>query len=48
LTRGRQIDQQSVQDFVQALTIPEAAKQELLQLTPRKYLGNAVEQARAI
>ena len=48
LTRGKQIDQQSVQDFVQALTIPEAAKQELLQLTPRKYLGNAVEQARAI
>lgn len=48
LTRGKQIDQQSVQDFVQDLTIPEAAKQELLQLTPRKYLGNAIEQARAI
>jgi adenylosuccinate lyase len=48
LTRGKQIDQQSVQDFVQALTIPEAAKQELLQLTPRKYLGNAAGQARAI
>lgn len=48
LTRGKQIDQQSVQDFVQTLTIPETAKQELLQLTPRKYLGNAAEQARAI
>lgn len=48
LTRGKQIDQKSVQDFVQNLTIPEAAKQELLQLTPRKYLGNATEQARAI
>jgi len=48
LTRGKQIDQRSVQNFVQNLTIPEAAKQELLQLTPRKYLGNAVEQARAI
>ncbi|MDA0281402.1 MAG: adenylosuccinate lyase [Pseudohongiellaceae bacterium] len=48
LTRGKQIDQQSVRDFVQTLTIPESAKQELLQLTPRKYLGNAVEQARAI
>jgi adenylosuccinate lyase len=48
LTRGKQIDQQSVQNFVQNLTIPENAKQELLQLTPRKYLGNAVEQARAI
>ena len=48
LTRGKQIDQQSVQDFVQTLTIPESAKQELLQLSPRKYLGNAAEQARAI
>ena len=48
LTRGKQIDQQSVQNFVRTLTIPEAAKQELLQLTPREYLGNAVEQARAI
>ena len=48
LTRGKQINQQSVQDFVHTLTIPEAAKQELLQLTPRKYLGNAAEQARAI
>ena len=48
LTRGKQIDQRSVQDFVQTLTIPETAKQELLQLTPRTYLGNAVEQARAI
>ena len=47
LTRGKQI-QRSVQDFVQTLTIPETAKQELLQLTPRTYLGNAVEQARAI
>jgi adenylosuccinate lyase len=48
LTRGKQIDQRSVKDFVQTLTIPEPAKQELLQLTPRTYLGNAVEQARAI
>ncbi len=48
LTRGKQIDQQSVQDFVMGLSIPEDAKQELLLLTPRTYLGNAIEQARAI
>ncbi len=48
LTRGKQIDQHSVQAFVQALSIPEDAKQELLKLTPRTYLGNAIEQARAI
>ena len=48
LTRGKQIDQQSVQGFVRDLAIPESAKQELLELTPRAYLGNAIEQARAI
>lgn len=48
LTRGKQIDKLSVQEFVQNLAIPETAKQELLQLTPRTYLGNAAEQARAI
>ncbi|MEX0963018.1 MAG: adenylosuccinate lyase [Pseudohongiellaceae bacterium] len=48
LTRGKQIDQQSVQAFVQTLSIPEEAKQELLHLTPRTYLGSAIEQARSI
>lgn len=48
LTRGKKIDQQSVQEFVSELSIPDNAKQELLQLTPRKYLGNAIAQARAI
>lgn len=48
LTRGKQIDQKSVQAFVQNLSIPDEAKQELLQLTPRSYLGNAIEQARSI
>lgn len=48
LTRGKQIDQESVQEFVEDLEIPEAAKQDLLELTPRTYLGNAAQQARAI
>jgi adenylosuccinate lyase len=48
LTRGKQIDKQSVQEFVQTLAIPETAKQELLELTPRTYIGNAAEQALAI
>ena len=30
------------------LHLREAAKQELLQLTPRSYLGNAIVQAEAI
>lgn len=48
LTRGKQIDQESVQAFVQNLSIPDDAKRELLELTPRSYLGNAIEQARSI
>jgi len=48
LTRGKQIDQRSVQEFVQTLAIPETAKQELLLLTPRKYIGNAAQQAKNI
>ncbi len=48
LTRGKQIDRESVQEFVKSLAIPEAAKLELLALTPRSYLGNAIQQAQAI
>jgi adenylosuccinate lyase len=48
LTRGKQIDKQSVQEFVETLSIPEKAKQELLALSPRTYLGNAEEQASSI
>ena len=45
LTRGKGIDQASLEQFIKSLEIPDAAKQELLALTPRKYIGNAVQQA---
>ena len=48
LTRGQKIDADAVRQFVAALEIPEAAKQELLELTPAGYTGNAAEQARKI
>ena len=48
LTRGKSIDQQTIQEFVQNLDIPEDAKFALLTLTPRTYLGNAISQADAI
>jgi adenylosuccinate lyase len=48
LTRGRKIDAQAVREFVEALEIPAAAKQELIELTPASYIGNAVKQAQAI
>jgi adenylosuccinate lyase len=45
LTRGKGISQAAIQDSVNALDIPESARQQLLELTPRSYLGNAIEQA---
>ncbi len=48
LTRGRGIDQASLQTFISALEIPEPEKQRLLQLTPQTYLGKAVELARRV
>lgn len=48
LTRGKGIDQQTLQTFIKSLDIPDSAREELLQLTPRAYIGNATEQALAI
>jgi len=48
LTRGRRIDQTDLKAFIAGLEIPEAAREELLALTPRRYLGNAIAQARAV
>jgi adenylosuccinate lyase len=45
LTRGRDIDRDSLAEFVRGLKIPEQAKQELLELTPLNYTGNAEQQA---
>jgi adenylosuccinate lyase len=48
LTRGQRVNQQIMQDFVKTLDIPEEAKNELLQMTPANYIGNAVEMAKSI
>ncbi|TBR43109.1 adenylosuccinate lyase [Marinomonas agarivorans] len=48
LTRGRAIDQTTIEAFVDTLAIPDSAKAELKQLTPATYIGNAVAQAQAI
>ena len=48
LTRGQRIDQTVLQNFIAGLELPEQAKQELAELTPHTYIGNAVEQAKAI
>ncbi|HET7369693.1 MAG TPA: adenylosuccinate lyase [Gammaproteobacteria bacterium] len=46
LTRGRQIDRESLHEFVRGLEIPDEAKERLLALTPASYIGNAAEFAR--
>ncbi|HEB27098.1 MAG TPA: adenylosuccinate lyase [Porticoccus sp.] len=48
LTRGQGITKEALLNFVETLDIPEAAKAELRALTPASYIGNAVEQAKAI
>ncbi|WP_111643036.1 adenylosuccinate lyase [Marinimicrobium alkaliphilum] len=48
LTRGQDITQQVLAEFVETLDIPESAKQTIRDLTPANYIGNAVDQAKAI
>ena len=48
LTRGQDMSRDVIQAFVAKLEIPQAARDELLALTPASYIGNAVAQARAV
>ncbi|HHJ34774.1 MAG TPA: adenylosuccinate lyase [Gammaproteobacteria bacterium] len=46
LTRGKTITQQAFQAFIETLDIPEDARNNLLELTPHNYIGNAIEQTK--
>ena len=48
LTRGKAIDKETIQAFVETLDIPEEAKAGLRVMTPASYTGNAAEQAKKI
>jgi adenylosuccinate lyase len=48
LTRGNRVSREGMQAFVRSLEIPEAAKEDLLKLTPWDYTGKASELARRI
>lgn len=48
LTRGKKVDQQIMQAFVENLDMPQEGKDLLINMTPMNYIGNAVEQARKI
>lgn len=41
LTRGKEINKESVRSFIKDLKIPEEDKERLLQLTPKTYIGLA-------
>ncbi|MES9868815.1 MAG: adenylosuccinate lyase [Sedimenticola sp.] len=48
LTRGQRITPEQLRVFVDGLDIPEEAKATLREMTPGTYIGNAVDQAKAI
>ncbi len=45
LTRGQNINQETLRVFIEQLDIPKDAKARLQQLTPQNYIGNAEGQA---
>ncbi|KAG9138807.1 hypothetical protein Leryth_007443 [Lithospermum erythrorhizon] len=48
LTRGRAVTEASIKEFIGGLEIPEEAKTTLMNLSPRTYVGAAVELANDI
>ena len=48
LSRGKAMTPELIKAFVESLDIPDAAKNELMALTPGTYVGNAAVQARNI
>ena len=48
LTRGQRITPEGLREFVNTLDMPQAAKDELVAMTPATYIGNAVAQAKAV
>ena len=48
LTRGRGINQERLQAFIEELPIPDYEKTRLLHLKPETYLGNAIKQAKSL
>ncbi|MDR0441353.1 MAG: adenylosuccinate lyase, partial [Candidatus Accumulibacter sp.] len=48
LTRGKRVSGERMREFIGALDVPEAARRELLALTPWNYIGKAAELARRI
>ena len=48
LSRGHKLTEADVKTFIEKLEIPQEAKEQLIALTPMSYIGNAIEQTKAI
>lgn len=48
LTRGQRITPEGLREFVNALDMPQEAKDALIAMTPATYIGNAIAQAKAV
>ncbi len=48
LTRGQRITPEGLREFVKQLDMPQEARDALCAMTPASYIGNAVQQAKAI
>jgi adenylosuccinate lyase len=48
LTRGQNMNRETLAEFIEGLALPKEAREQLLALTPASYTGNAAAQARAI
>ena len=44
LTRGVVLDREAIRRLIEALDVPEEAKQQMLGLSPADYVGNAIQQ----
>lgn len=42
LTRGKKVNQQSIAEFIDTLALPDQVKNQLKQLTPANYIGDAI------
>ena len=47
-SRGQAISKKILHEFINNLELPDNAKKQLLSLTPEKYIGNAILQARGL
>tara|TARA_Y100000814_G_scaffold257943_1_gene207335 strand:+ start:54 stop:620 length:567 start_codon:yes stop_codon:yes gene_type:complete len=48
LSRGKKLDQETLHQYIDSLSLPKAAKEKLRDLTPASYVGNAEKLAREI